>query len=64
MSRFGKYAADLRVFWRGYGEFVTIVKNGRVDRQMPPWKEVLDDAKIAQLGAFLETLAEEGANWK
>ena len=44
--------------------FVTIVKNGRVDRQMPPWKEVLDDAKIAQLGAFLETLAEEGANWK
>ena len=64
VSRFGKYAADLREFWRGYGEFVTIVKNGRTNRQMPPWKEVPDDAKIAQLGAFLETLAIEGANWK
>ena len=64
VSRFGKYAADLREFWRGYREFVTIVKNGRPDRQMPPWKEVLDDAKIAQVGAFLETLAIEGANWK
>jgi mono/diheme cytochrome c family protein len=64
VSRFGKYAADLREFWRGYREFVTIVKNGRPDRQMPPWKDVLDDAKIAQLGAYLETLAIEGANWK
>jgi mono/diheme cytochrome c family protein len=64
VSRFGKYAGDLRAYWRGFGEFVTIVKNGRPDRQMPPWKEVLDDAKIAQLGAYLETLAIEGANWK
>jgi mono/diheme cytochrome c family protein len=64
VSRFGKYAADLRAFWRGYGEFVTIVKNGRTDKQMPPWKEVLDDAKISQLAAYLETLAIEGANWK
>ena len=47
VSRFGKYAADLRAFWRGYSEFVSIVKNGRTERQMPPWKEVLDDAKIA-----------------
>jgi mono/diheme cytochrome c family protein len=64
VSRFGKYAGDLRVFWRGYSEFVTIVKNGRTQKQMPPWKEVLDDAKIAQIGAYLETLALEGANWK
>src|SRR5262247_1392914 len=64
VSRFGNYAGDLRVFWRGYPEFVTIVKNGRPQKQMPPWKEVLDDAKIAQIGAFLETLAIEGANWK
>ena len=64
VSRFGKYAGDLRVFWRGYGEFVTIVKNGRTQKQMPPWKDVLDDAKIAQIGAYLETLAIEGANWK
>ena len=64
VSRFGKYAADLREFWRGYREFVTIVKNGRPEKQMPPWREVLDDGKIAQVGAFLETLAIEGANWK
>ena len=64
VSRFGKYAGDLRVFWRGYREFVVIVKDGRTQKQMPPWKEVLDDAKIAQIGAFLETLAQDGANWK
>jgi mono/diheme cytochrome c family protein len=64
VSRFGKYAGDLRVFWRGYREFVIVVKDGRTGKQMPPWKEVLDDAKIAQIGAYLETLAEEGANWK
>jgi len=64
VSRFGKYAADLRAFWRGYREFVTIVKNGRTDKQMPPWKEVLNDDQIAQVGAFLETLAQDGANWK
>src|SRR5262245_18563458 len=64
VSRFGKYAGDLRVFWRGYREFVVIVKDGRTQKQMPPWKEVLDDAKIAQIGAYLETLAQDGANWK
>jgi mono/diheme cytochrome c family protein len=64
VSRFGQYAADLRVFWRGYREFVTIVKDGRPQKQMPPWKEVLDDAKISQIGAYLETLALDGANWK
>jgi mono/diheme cytochrome c family protein len=63
-SRFGKYAGDLTHFWRGYKEFVVIVKNGRPDKMMPPWKEVLDEDNIAKLGAFLETLAEEGANWK
>jgi mono/diheme cytochrome c family protein len=63
-SRFGKYAGDLTHFWRGYKEFVVIVKNGRPDKMMPPWKDVLDDDNIAKVGAFLETLAEEGANWK
>src|SRR5262245_39731003 len=33
-SRFGKYAGDLTKFWRGYKEFVIIVKNGRVDKMM------------------------------
>jgi mono/diheme cytochrome c family protein len=63
VSRFGQYAADLRAYWRGYREFVTIVKNGRTERQMPPWKEVLNDDQIAQVAAYLETLAIEGANW-
>jgi mono/diheme cytochrome c family protein len=63
-SRFGKYAGNLTVFWRGYKEFVIIVKNGRTGRQMPPWKEVLDDDNIAKIGAYLETQAVEGANWK
>ena len=63
-SRFGKYAGDLTHFWRGYKEFVVIVKNGRTDKMMPPWKDVLDEDNINKVGAFLETLAEEGANWK
>jgi mono/diheme cytochrome c family protein len=64
VARFGKYAGDLRAFWRGYREFGTIVKNGRPQQQMPPWKEVLSETQIAQLGAYLETLAIEGASWK
>ncbi len=64
VSRFGQYAADLRKFWRGYREFVTIVTKGRPERQMPPWKEVLDEPKISQVGAYLETLAIEDANWR
>jgi mono/diheme cytochrome c family protein len=31
---------------------------------MPPWKDVLDDDNIAKIGAYLETRALEGANWK
>ena len=63
-SRFGKYAGNLTVYWRGYKEFVVIVKNGRPGKQMPPWQNVLDDDNIAKIGAYLETQAQEGANWK
>jgi cytochrome c oxidase cbb3-type subunit 3 len=63
-SRFGKYAGNLTVFWRGYKEFVVIVTNGRVQNMMPPWKEVLDEENISKIGAYLETLAVEGANWQ
>jgi mono/diheme cytochrome c family protein len=70
-SRFGKYAANLTKFWRGYKEFTQIVKNGRTGQigMMPPFGKppdylVLDDESINKIGAFLETLAEEGANWK
>ena len=63
-SRFGKYAGNLTIFWRGYPEFVKIVLNGRPKKMMPPWKEVLDEDSISKIGAYLETLAQEGANWQ
>lgn len=63
-SRFGKYAADLTKFSKGYTEFTIAVVEGRPDRQMPPWDEVLDGEQISQIGAYLETLAVEGANWE
>lgn len=63
-SRFGKYAGNLTKFWRGYPEFVKIVTNGRLKKRMPAWNEVLDEDAISKVGAYLETLAKEGANWK
>lgn len=63
-ERWGKYAADLRQFWRGYDEFVRIVYEGVPERQMPPWEGVLNEEQINQIGAYLETLAVEGANWQ
>ena len=62
----GPSGADLRVFKRGFEQFVHIVKNGReVGRigKMPSWGKVLSDELIFQIGAFLETLAIEGAYW-
>lgn len=64
VSRFGDYGADLRKFWRGYPEYVRIVLNGRTDKQMPPWGGVLDEDEISQIGAYLESLALEGARWE
>jgi quinohemoprotein ethanol dehydrogenase len=64
VSRFGKYAADLRKFSQGYTEFATVVVEGRTERRMPPWDGVLDGEQISQIGAYLETLAIEGANWE
>jgi mono/diheme cytochrome c family protein len=60
-------AADLRVFNKGFRNFVETVKNGRDvplrTATMPPWGGVLSDQQIYQIGAYLETLAKEGANW-
>jgi mono/diheme cytochrome c family protein len=64
VSRFGKYAADLRKFSLGYTEFATVVVEGRTERRMPPWDGVLDGEQVSQIGAYLETLAIEGANWE
>jgi cytochrome c oxidase cbb3-type subunit 3 len=63
-SPFGKLGADLTKFSLGYTEFAAIVVAGRPDRQMPPWDGVLDGEQISQIGAYLETLAVPGANWK
>lgn len=67
VSRFEKYAADLTKHWRGYGGFIEIVLNGTEGNlgRMPPWKGVLNIEQINQIGAYLETLADEKqAYWK
>ena len=64
----GGRAADLRIFNRGFRAYVETVKKGRnttgLAYSMPAWDGVLDDQTIYQIGAYLETLALEGANWK
>jgi mono/diheme cytochrome c family protein len=61
-------AADLRVFKLGFRGFVETVKKGRDVpgrmAKMPPWGGALSDTQIYQIGAYLETLAKDGANWK
>ena len=61
-----RYAADLTKHWSGYQGFVDAVLDGKKGRigLMPPWRGVLTEEQINQLGAFLETLAVEGAYWK
>jgi mono/diheme cytochrome c family protein len=61
--------ADLRKFKKGFRKYVEIVKNGvqapgREIKDMPAWGGVLDDKTLYKIGAYLETLAMEGANWK
>jgi mono/diheme cytochrome c family protein len=60
----GKYGADLTIFALGFKEFLVTVKNGRVEKQMPPWKDVLDENSVTQIAAYLESVAQPGANWK
>jgi len=31
---------------------------------MPAWRGVIADKDIYEIGAYLETLAKDGANWK
>jgi mono/diheme cytochrome c family protein len=59
-----KYGANLTIFSKGYKEFLATVTNGRVQKMMPPWKDVLDQDSINRIGAYLETLAQPGAYWK
>ena len=56
-------AADLRKFKKGYTRFVTTVKEGY--KTMPAWGAAgsISDDEIAQIAAYLETLAKRNANW-
>ena len=60
--------ADLRKFNKGFKGFVQTVLDGRKVQgriqYMPAWRGVLSDKDIYQIGAYVETLAMEGANWK
>jgi mono/diheme cytochrome c family protein len=60
-------AADLRVFNKGFRRFVDTVQHGKDSGRimtMPAWGSVLDEKTIFQIGAYLETLSMQGANWK
>jgi len=60
--------SDLRKFNKGFKGFVEVVKKGREVpgriQNMPAWGAVLKEEQIYQIGAYLETLAIDGANWK
>ena len=60
--------ADLRKLKIGFRGFVTTVKDGRTvagrSLAMPAWGGAIDDKTIYEIGAFLETLAQDDANWK
>jgi mono/diheme cytochrome c family protein len=60
--------ADLRKFNKGFRGFVEVVRKGREVpgriQSMPAWGAVLKEEQIYQIGAYLETLAIDGANWK
>ena len=62
--RWGGYAKDLRRFWAGYSQFIAVVVAGRPKLKMPPWAGVLTPEQMSYIGAYLETLALDGANWK
>jgi len=60
-------AADLRKWNKGFRKFVATVKGGKDTGRtmtMPAWGAVLDEKTIFQIGAFVETLGLEGADWK
>ena len=59
--------ADLRKLNIGFKRYYETVKNGRKVQnraQFMPSFSFLDDKTIFEIGAYLETLAIEGANWK
>ena len=53
---------NLREYSRGYSKFASIVTGGR--KKMPAWGGILSGDDINKIGAFLETLALDGADWR
>ena len=64
-ARFESQAADLRTYNRGYPRFVVTILNGQNGSigMMPPLGGYLDEDQISRIGAYLETLAIDGAAW-
>ncbi|MCZ6771095.1 MAG: cytochrome c [Proteobacteria bacterium] len=60
----GRFArsSNLREYSRGYTKFAVIVKDG--SKKMPAWGGILSSDDINKIGAFLETLALDDANWQ
>jgi mono/diheme cytochrome c family protein len=60
--------ADLRKMQLGFRGFVQLVLDGRQiqgrTQVMPPWRGALKIEDIYRIGAYLETVAIDGANWK
>jgi mono/diheme cytochrome c family protein len=53
----GQFPNLRRLTTDDHAKFVTTVRNGR--NQMPPWKDVLSDAEIDQLWAYIRANAYE-----
>lgn len=60
--------ADLRKLQLGFRGYVQVVLDGRQvqgrTQGMPPWRGALKNDDVFKIGAYLETLAIDGANWK
>lgn len=54
MVNSGTITPDLRQFPDDYPRFVTTVKQGKNNR-MPPWGDILNDADIANLWAYVSS---------
>jgi len=50
----GGYAADLRVTKLTREEVILVITNGRMSKGMPPFKGILDQAKIETLATFIK----------
>ena len=54
----GGYGADLRVTKLTREEVIEVITNGRMSKGMPPFKGILDEAKIETLATFIKEESE------